>query len=103
MRSNPLTTERKRFSKKRVAIFGWGTLAIEISKFLITQKKMDCEIIFCCPNKPDIKRDQWQPSFKNYLKKNNLKLFESSEINSPVTFCFLKGGYFCYCIAGLWE
>ena len=90
MRSNPLTAKRKKFSKKRVAILGWGTLAIEITQFLIAQRKMECEVIFCCPNQPDVKRDQWQPSFKNYIQKNDLKLFESSEINSPATLDFIK-------------
>ena len=91
MRSNPLTAKRKKFSKKRVAILGWGTLAIEISQFLINQKKLGCEVVFCCPNQSDVKRDKWQPPFKKYLEENNIHFINSLDLNNPSTVSFMRG------------
>jgi len=76
--------------KRKVAIFGWGTLAIEITRFLIDKMGMGCEIIFCCPNQPNLKKDQWQPSFEKYLKENKIKLISSDKISNSSTVSFIK-------------
>ena len=62
--------------KRRVAVLGWGVLAIEASNYLINQKKLGCEVVFCCPNQSDVKRDKWQPSFKKYLEKKQYTLYQ---------------------------
>jgi len=68
--------------KKRIAIFGWGVLAIEIAQFLLIEKQSQCDIIFACPNDTNEKRNEWQPSFEEFAKQANLKLVKPAEISN---------------------
>jgi methionyl-tRNA formyltransferase len=76
--------------KKRIAVLGWGVLATEITKFLLTKKKDECEIVFYCPNDTNQARDQWQPSFRTFLQEKGFRILNSADINSDDSVDFVK-------------
>lgn len=74
---------------KRVMVLGKNNIAIECTKVLLNNKRI--QIVGCCPNNNDDGKDKWQKSFYKFCKEKEIKIFRFKKIKSKKSLNILKG------------
>ena len=65
---------------KTICIAGTNKCAVDALNFLIKKKKFNNFNILALPDKSDVGKDTWQPSFKKFAIKKKIKLTNLKEI-----------------------